>query len=68
VASATLFWSLMRRLEKQYRETAPDACALKSHIRYPLFNPILIRNHEDQYQTSSRPASQRQLVSNGNFS
>lgn len=46
VASATLFWSLMRRLEREYRKTDPNASALKSHIRYELFNPMMIKEHD----------------------
>lgn len=48
VAAATLFWSSMRKLENQYRKTDPDASALKSHIRCDLFNPVMIKNHENQ--------------------
>lgn len=48
VAAATLFWSLMRRLEREYRKTDPSASALKSHIRYELFNPMMVKDHDDQ--------------------
>jgi hypothetical protein len=48
VAAATLFWNLMRRLEKEYRKTDPSATALKSHIRYDIFNPELINDHENR--------------------
>jgi hypothetical protein len=47
VAAATLFWNLMRRLEKVYRRTYGEkASALRSHIRYEIFNPELIKEHE----------------------
>lgn len=42
VAAATLFWNLMRRLEKVYRRTYGEkASALRSHVRYKIFNPEL---------------------------
>lgn len=47
VSAATLFWSMMKRYERQLRTTYPDASALKSHMRYPLFNSMLIKNHEN---------------------
>lgn len=46
VAASTLFWNLMRRLEKEYKKSDPNASALKSHIRYDIFNPELITDHE----------------------
>lgn len=47
VAAATLFWSSMKKLESYYRQTNPDASALKSHIRYELFNPVMLKDHEN---------------------
>lgn len=45
IAAATMFWSQMIRLEGEYREIDQNASALRSHIRYPLFNPMMFKNH-----------------------
>lgn len=46
VAAVTLFWDTMRKLEKEYRKSNPEASALKSHIRSDIFNPELVKHHE----------------------